>query len=167
MGIFGGLFKKEEVGQQTQEKMAPGTSIRYEPELIPKLKNDHASLLTIWGNMAKALDKGDAKTISGLLSKFKSALNNHLLTENVKLYVYLTQHLADDPYNSEIIKEFRSEMNTIGRTVTTFLRTYTSRPIKDCELDEFRTQFEAIGEALVDRIEREENTLYELYLQDL
>lgn len=149
----------------SEDKIAPGTTIKHDPELILKLKNDHAALLALWGGIGKALDKSDVKAMGMLLSKFKSSLNNHLLTENVKLYVYLTQHMADDPYNSDIIKDFRSEMNAIGRTVTAFLRTYTNSPIKPDQLQEFRTQFETIGEALVDRIDREESTLYELYRQ--
>ena len=168
MANFFDIFKAtttEENSTSSHSKMAPGTRICHDPHLVDKLKNDHANLLELWGSIDKALKKGDVKTMGTLLTRFKTALNNHLLVENVKLYVYLTQYLANDPDNAEIIKDFRAEMNSIGRTVTTFLRTYTASPIKPDQLMDFKAQFDAIGAALVDRIDREESTLYELYIQ--
>ena len=168
MANFFNIFKTattQENSSPSRDKMAPGTRICHDPHLVDKLKDDHANLLELWGAIDKALKKGDVKGMGILLSRFKTALNNHLLVENVKLYVYLTQYLANDPDNAEIIKDFRTEMNSIGRTVTTFLRTYTVSPIKPEQLMEFKTQFDAIGAALVDRIEREESTLYQLYIQ--
>lgn len=166
-----GLFKKTEEANTSKpsevtKKVAPGTQLQYDPGLIKMLKQDHEELLEIWLAIGKAMDKQDVKTMASLLTEFKAKLNKHLLTENVKLYVYLTRSLTNDQQHSEVVKDFRSEMNHIGRTVTTFLRTYTQSPIEIGMLDTFKDEFEAIGGALVNRITREEDVLYALYLQE-
>ncbi len=161
MALFG---KNKEHAAAAADNTAPGTTITYDPHLIEKLKSDHKTLLSMYGTVAEAAAKGEVSRIDSLLRGFKVALQDHLLLENIRLYVYLTHHLADDDTNSEIINDFRREMSRIGRTVMDFLRRYTDNPIPGTEVNEFRHELELIGEVLTARIEREESSLYPLYL---
>ena len=87
-------------------------------------------------------------------------MNDHLLTENVRLYIYLTHSFASDEINGDLVKEFRGEMNQIAKAVMAFLSRYETLGVDKELATSFGTDLEAIGGALVARIEREENTLY-------
>lgn len=157
------LFGKKE-DKAAPAHTAPGTSISFDPALIERLTGDHRRLLDIYKHVQGALAKGDYPGVKKLLGDFRTALQEHLLTENVKFYVYVSRQLASDETSSKIISDFRSEMQTIGRVVMDFLRRYTESGVDAPGADRFRGELEEIGAALVQRIEREEGTLYPLYL---
>lgn len=164
MALFGFGRNRKNTPASAQQAAAPGTTIQYDPGLIKKLKGDHQTLLRLYGEVATALENNEFDKVRGLLQQFKHGLQEHLLLENIRLYIYLTHHFADDDTTSEIVSDFRREMGGIGRTVMDFLRRYTESPISNDNATAFREEFEAIGKALVSRVEREENSLYTLYI---
>lgn len=166
MGFFG-IGKGSGMRREHVAQAVPGTNIQYDPALIGRLTGEHKELLSLYDQVAKAVAANHIAKVPSLLGEFKVSLMEHLLQENVKLYAYLKTNLATNEQNSEIINEFQHEMGKIGRTVMGFLRTYTETPLTPENLDEFKKQFEAIGAALVSRIQREEQTLYTLYMPPL
>ena len=164
-----GLFKKKKTiletarEEKTEYSYAPGTQIRYAPELIDKLKDDHQILLSIFGEIKAAFDSVNYSLVTLKLKDFKTALMDHLLTENVRLYIYMTRSFADDEVNGELVKGFRSEMNDIAKVVMTFLTRYETLGVDETLAATFSKDLDAIGGALAARIEREESTLYPLY----
>ncbi|MBI4753907.1 MAG: hemerythrin domain-containing protein [Betaproteobacteria bacterium] len=143
---------------------APGTEIHYHPELIGQLTADHHKLLAIHDDIARALAMRDFPRISGKLEELRSGLTGHLLTENVRLYIYLDRWLAGDETNSDLIRSFRRDMDAIGRHVMKFLNKYQTTGV-DAELaTAFSRDFAAIGTVLAERIRKEEEVLYPLYL---
>lgn len=152
------------VEEQQDFSSAPGTQIRYAPDLIDKLKGDHRVLLGTYGEIKVAFDTGDYTLVTEKLKAFKIGLMDHLLTENVRLYIYLAHSFASDETNGDLVKGFRGEMDQIAKVVMAFLTRYETIGIDKALAAPFGADLEAIGEALVARIEREENTLYPLYL---
>jgi len=143
---------------------APGTQIRYDPDLIGNLKEDHQSMLEIFTAIGAALDTGELQTVQTRLNQFRAALMDHLLKENVRLYVYLEHFLETDAVSHELMRGFRHEMDGIGRVVVEFLGKYKDIGLHAELAEPFRTDLVAIGEALVSRIRREEEILYPMYL---
>ncbi len=146
-------------------KFAKGTEIRYDHQLLDRLHGDHKSLLQIYTDIAQAAEKRNYKVVMDRLARFRIGLTDHLLTENVKLYVYLDNEMADNEMNSELIRSFRREMDDIGKTVMGFLRGYQGSGVDDTNVAKFSADFAKLGEVLGDRIQREESTLYLLYGQ--
>jgi len=147
-----------------QEKpVAPGTNIRYHPELIDKLTGDHRMLLGLFGETSDAAARGDVAVAAERLEAFRTALQGHLLTENIRLYVYLEHLFADDPSSFSLIHSFRHEMDGIGKAVIKFLLKYEGLATRPELAEAFSQDLAAVGKVLVNRIEREEGTLYPLY----
>ncbi|SCZ58485.1 hemerythrin domain-containing protein [Thiohalomonas denitrificans] len=166
-----GLFKKNEPTEPDAEASsseafptAPGTEIRYSPELVEKLKEDHKDLIELYGQIAEEFAQADYKAVSQSLARFRGLLQGHLLTENVRLYIYLDRQFAHDDTKSELIRKFRREMDGIGRAATNFLRKYEAIGVNTELADAFKRDFNEVGQVLVQRIEREESTLYPLYM---
>lgn len=143
---------------------APNTQIQYNPGLIQQLKADHRKLLDIYGGIKPAFDAGDYALVSQRLDEFRRGLHGHLLTENVRMYVYLNRHLAGDESNSNLIHGFRREMDGIGKVVMSFLKKYETIGVDIGLADAFAKDFASIGAVLVERIEKEEQVLYPLYM---
>lgn len=120
--------------------------------------------MSIYNQIHTALADGQYTIIKHLLREFHSNLQTHLLVENVRLYVYLQHQLASDTANAEIINDFRREMDGIGRTVIKFIRKYSEMVFDEDNAKIFEVELNDIGAALTERIKREEETLYMLYM---
>ena len=142
---------------------APGTGIRHDPRLIDALKEDHRLLLDIYTAIDAARRAEDLLSVQTRLGQFRMVLQDHLLKENVRLYVYLEHVLRGDSVSHELMHGFRHEMDDIGRVVVGFLGKYREIGIHPELAGEFAKDFAAIGDALVARIRREEETLYPMY----
>jgi regulator of sigma D len=160
--MFGFFRKKKKV--TVSKGTAPGTQIHYHSDLVPELHEDHQQLLKLFGEIDKANQKRDHARLSRLIDEFGVLLRGHLLTENVKLYVYLQHTLANDPDNSALMQGFRTEMHSISKVVTKFLRQYSKGEWNDQRHARFAKELNRIGEVLVKRIETEEQVLYPLYM---
>ena len=172
--MFEFLFRKEKQvppsppadAARTQHAggVAPGTAIHYHPELIDQLKHDHQVLLTQFGAVQKAFGEGRLQAVVEHLETFRTTIQSHLLMENVRLYIYLEHQLAGDPASHKLIHDFRHEMDGIGRAVVSFLAKYKDLSVDGNLVPSFGRDLETVGKVLVDRIQREETTLYPLYL---
>ena len=142
---------------------APGTRIGYDPLLISRLKADHQRMLDLFAHAQALLSSRDYDGVKRKLGELRIILQDHLMTTSVKFYVYITRQLAPDPAKSALIHAHRRDMLENSRLILDFLRTYTAVRLDDSFADVFQTEFLAIGAALVQRMEREEATLFPLY----
>jgi hypothetical protein len=148
----------------TKQAMAPGTNIGYHPDLVPQLEADHQKLLQIFTGIGSAFSNGDLAATVQRLDDFRGAIQAHLLTENVRLYIYMEHALAQDADSHALIHEFRLEMDGIGKAVLAFLGKYRQLETQPNLAASFGDDLSAVGKVLVERIQREESTLYPLYL---
>lgn len=165
MGFFSRLFGfgKASVAPVVAERM-PDTGIAYDVALVPKLKADHQQLLSMFGKISQIAADGKFDELPGLLKKFKLALQTHLVTENVRFYVYVQQRQASDPGASSLIADLRKEMNGIASAAVQFINRYETAVFTQDVATEFRKDLANIGDVLVQRINTEETSLYTLYL---
>jgi hypothetical protein len=147
----------------TVQPQAPGTRIGYDPLLIKRLKTDHQRMLALFTRTQSLLTSRDYDGVKRTLGELRITLQDHLMTANVKFYVYVSRQLAGDPANTAIINEYRREMLTNSRQIMDFLRTYSAARLDDTFAEPFQIELLVIGSALVHRIEREQSTLFPLY----
>ncbi len=154
--------RQEDAG--SEHRVAPGTEIRFDPGLVDKLKAEHRSLLKLYSKISRAFTDSKLDEVSEALGDTKALLQGHLLTENVRLYVYLEHQFASNEANMELIRDFRREMDSIGRTVLTFLKKYEVIGSEKGLAATFEKDLESLGKVLSKRIQHEEETLYPLYM---
>jgi len=141
----------------------PDSTIPFYPKLVDHLEADHQQLLRLYTNIGTTLNIREYQLIPGQLEKFKENLKAHLEAENIKFYGYLEQSLKDKNDEFQAMRNFRKEMRTIERTVIKFLDKWITNSISANTAEEFKAEYDAIGSALVTRIESEEKELYILY----
>lgn len=147
----------------TAKGAANNANIRYEPTLIPNLKKDHKKMSSIYVEIENAYHAGKAADIRRFLIEFKDLLTGHILKENISLYAYMKYNLKNDPINYELMQSMQKEMGDIGRVVYRFLDKSTkSTAVYDVE---FKREFDQIVNALVRRMQNEENQLYSIYTE--
>jgi len=166
-----GLFKRKKTpkpleAESTQNnfRSAPGTTIQYSPELVDSLLEDHKNILALYGDIKTAFEEKRYNDVSSMLNTFKSGLTAHLLTENVRLYIYLERSFESDTSSRELIHGFRHEMDGIAKVALSFLKKYETIGVDEDLSAHFGKDFETIGKVLVERIQKEEGVLYPLYM---
>jgi hemerythrin-like domain-containing protein len=165
--MFGFFKRKKQPAPAPAEEvrvMAPGTQIHYNPDLVAQLQKDHQELLALYGKIKERFDQGDYKGVTQLLNVFRQALQGHLLTENIRLYIYLERSMDHDELNGDLVRGFRREMDGIAKVAMAFLKKYEMIGV-DAELAKpFAAEFANLGQVLIERINREEGILYPLYM---
>lgn len=143
---------------------APGTQIHYDAGLIKRFSGHHGVLVDLVGKVRACAVAGDYPRTAIYIRKFKLMLNEHLLEENLRLYTYLSHCLKEDAEGNELMQDMRKEMAGIGRAVTQFIRHYEEFGVDARNAAKFVEELDGIIAALADRIEREERSLYTLYM---
>ena len=173
MGILGKLFSSNDAAKDAKphdtrpQEIAPHRTIRYDQALLDSLLRDHVELGALYQRIGKLMQEGQYDEIRAELVNFKTRLEAHILTENVRFYTYLEQSLSDDAHNAEMMRDFRREMNTIARSVVTFVKKYQISGTFDASLQAaFARDYQSVGELLKQRLGREESSLYPLYQPD-
>lgn len=151
-------------GRLVQSEVAPGTEIRYDPKLIERFTGQHGELVEEIHRVKKFLLAKDYSATIESLRAFKVMLQQHLLEENLRFYTYLTHCLINDSEGRELMNDMRIEMGEIGRLLTRFIKHYLEFGINDLNADIFDSELTSIIHALADRIDREEKSLYTLYM---
>lgn len=145
------------------ERRAPGTRIGYDPLLLQRLRADQQRMLELFTQTQALLNSRDYSGVYRKLSELRIVLQDHLMIANVKFYVYLSRLFANDQAKSATINDCRREMLANSRQLMDFLRTYTAVRLDDTLAETFQIDLLVIGSVLVQRIEREQNTLFPLY----
>lgn len=168
MGFFRRLLGQNDVAPAIPANVMPIApaaphQIGYDPKLVDSLLHDHSELGRIFAGIGDAQKAGNFTDIRPLLVNFKSRLEAHVLTENVRFYNYLEQSLGSDTNNTAVMHDFRREMNGIARGVVNFVKKYQSSGFTPGEQRQFAEDYAAVGKLLEQRLDSEENNLYPLY----
>ncbi len=167
MGFFSSLFGKgsRKVAQIATPSAPPAPGgVGYDARLLDTLLNHHAQLGALYQQMADEARTGNSAEVHRLLTSFKTSLQSHVLTENVRFYTYLEKALSSDSDNAATMHEFRREMNGIARQVVDFTNSWSNADLGIPELRErFLAEHAAVGKRLEQRLNSEETSLYPLY----
>ena len=159
------LFRKAEIINSSNGNpslRAPTYLICYSASLIKDLINDHQSLMESYHAAADAYEKKDFNKLKKHLAKLKESLTGHFLKKNRKLFPYLHDYYQGDRKNEITLHSFKKELANFGNFAFSHLRKYTLFVASFDE--EFSNEFDALGDALMARIEAEQSLLYPMYL---
>ncbi|MHB1951390.1 MAG: hemerythrin domain-containing protein [Acidiferrobacteraceae bacterium] len=151
------LFRRD---PSAQDERSP---ISYDRDLIDLLRQDHRRLIRQLQDLQKLSGRYQYKDILTRLAEFRSLLQTHLMTENVRLYGYLAYALDTYGEDARRVGEFRREMYGLGHNIMAFVKKYMDAGVNKENIAEFRKELAEVGATLVRRIRREENDLFALY----
>ncbi len=164
--MFRFLFGSSKTAKQEQaatQTTAPGTNIHYSAGLIEQLKRDHRNLLSLYTLIFELVGSEDYDLAELRLADFRNLLQHHLLTEKIKLYIYMEHLWPRESDQFVTMHNYRQEMEGIGKVVVGFLRKYESFSQDPALIATFKDDLNQIGQVLVRRIKEEESNLYPLY----
>lgn len=179
MGLFGKKKSSADAGSVSATKkvsmlaahfapsatdFAPGTEIAYHADLIGRFKMTHNALRKLFDAVKTQAADGQFADAQKSLEAFRKTLTGHLLEENIKLYTYLTMCLVSDADSKDLMASMKTEMGRIGGTVMAFVRDYSHSGISPANQQAFLEGWSEIGATLADRLEREETSLYSMYM---
>ncbi|RBP52858.1 hemerythrin domain-containing protein [Arenicella xantha] len=141
-------------------QFAPNTKIAYKPKLVPLLEQQHRDLMAVYWKTLTAAQNHKNELTRQYLIEFKDLLVGHLLQENTSLYIYL-RNSARKPSQKEAVTAIKTEMDKLARGIKQFL----DKSIKKTDYDaDFVERLKLVGDALLERIEKEEAYVYPNYV---
>lgn len=165
MGWMSRILGKEDTAKEKgkEGQVSAALGVQYHADLMPEYLATHQELVKLFTNIGDKAKAGDFQAVSAALVAFKTALESHLLSENVRFYSYLEQQFKSNPENHQLVKSFRVEMRGIARQVVEFIRKWREAGINANTLDDFMEEYQQVGSVLSTRIASEEHDLYPLY----
>lgn len=140
-----------------------------EQKLIDTLVFQHQTLradIAAVSVRAASPGKVGAELIHTGLSKFKEDLFQHLKLENETFYVDFLVKKRQANEDVEQVNNFIEQMDVIGKVVTMFLNKYaTVESIMNSPRGEFVRRLSEVTDMLNVRMETEERSVYQSYLQ--
>lgn len=161
--MFSFFKRKRKSPDPGNKATAPDTAITYDAHLIGRLKEEHRNLLTRYVQIEKSARERQFGEARSELIRFKALFQQHILLENVKLYIYLAHCLERDGERLRQVSDMQRDMRHIGKTVNQFIGRYDAWPWTHEMETQFPGELERIGNALTARIKIEEEELYPLY----
>jgi len=145
----------------------PTSGYEYDPNLVPRLKEDHAILVRQFTELGTYIRRG-GNVLRFVRETVQPSFSSHLILEQY-FYASLEAHadnleLGDDP---EIWRQFRTSMKDIARAVNLFLSEILAGRLNDNTRMEYLRRYQEIMEVLGKRISDEENRLYLIYERQL
>jgi len=144
---------------------APGTEIRYDPDLPSRLANEHRIIMGLIDTITQTENGGDYRLSTAQIGRFGITVRQHFVVENTQFYTYLDKLYADHAEFSQLIRETRREANSASKMVSGFLSDYRDGdwdPTRKCR---FRKDLHLLRRGLRKRIHTEENDLSLLYVE--
>lgn len=168
MGFFRRMLGKADSNLDViaRPASAPSTAngVGYDGALVDTLLTHHAQLGKLFSGIKINAKAGNYDETRSLLLRFKTSLQSHILTENVRFYSYVEKTLANDSESTRTMHDFRHEMNGIARTVTGFVDKWQGREFATVtERTQFFADYAAVEKLLAQRFDNEENNLYPIY----
>ena len=155
--------RKQSKDEPLQAGRAAEAEVAYDPGLVTALTLQHRSLTTLLVKAASIAQQRQFAEVNTLLAHFKQELDEHLKREHQEFFPYLTAHLKGDDAK-DILREARANSLYIERAVEGFLRHYTGFPVGERTALRFGMELSGVIEEFCERLEKEEATIYTLYM---
>jgi len=130
-----------------------------EKKLVIKWEKDHLAMVELAGKIMTAYTGGKLVVAKNHIRELGSLASSHVMNEDIEFYK-LMKHTQLDPSTITSIKDFQAGFKKVKLALLTFLAKYGKEDVPLTE--EFFEEFSEIVGVLSERIEFEENNLYEL-----
>jgi len=157
------LSRKAKQDEPPQGRDTAEAEVAYDPGLVTALTLQHRSLTTLLVKATSVAQQRDFAEVNGILTRFKLELEEHLRREHREFFPYLSAHLKGDDAN-DVLREARANSLYIERAVEGFLNHYAGYPVGERTVLRFGMELSGVIEEFCERLEKEEATIYTLYL---
>ena len=153
--------------RKTSKDEAPATTaareLPYDPALVTALTLEHRSLVTLLVQAKTLAQREHYGDVMDALQRFSQGLAEHLKRESAELHPYLTDHIRGEG-SDHILREMRASSVHVEKAVEGFLKHYAGYPVGERNVGMFMMEIDGVSEEFCERIEKEEATVYTLYM---
>lgn len=146
------------------KKENSGKGLLYDATIIPAMKKSHQQLVQHFMAIEKYRQRKEYNKMSIEIGAFASLLHDHMLKEQLKVYLYLAK-VYEGTEEILVINKIKSDMQPIGKQIFSFIMEF--RDIKQWtpeKLADLEKKFKQIQPVLLRRFHLVEKELYPLYL---
>ncbi len=166
MGLFSGSPESEGSHPGAMPLVPPLTEFAlpaYDPELLPRLKEEHEELLNLFNAIKSSADRRQFHLLPKLLYRLDVYFHRHITLENAKFYSYVKQVHAADRIESRFIATAQGEIDEIVYQLDRFVNKHLVKLPTAETLPAFHHDLERIAALVIWRLQFEERSLFYLY----
>jgi hypothetical protein len=160
ISFFSRKAKKDGPEDQSQAELR---ELPYDPSLVTALTLEHRSLVELLVQVKSAALEERYAEVKDSLQEFSQGLAEHLKRESSALHPYLTAHLKGEDRDA-ILREMRASTGHVERSMEGFLKHYGGYPVGERNVGMFVVEIDGVSEEFCERIEKEEASIYTLYM---
>ncbi len=155
----------KEVGVESQndalqKKLLPP----FDYGLIETLRNDHQEICFSFDQMMKLAKDKKYTLAAELLDSYTNRIRAHYQRADVGLYSYLKCYIQQKyPKREKAFNELSLEMKNISIEIFYSISQSVNIPLCEETHEAFIKEFEVLGNAMKDRVKREETVLFKMY----
>ena len=156
------LLSQNRIKSLEKPKLLPA----YDIGLIESLQKDHSELLFIYSGIMANAENKKYKLVGEQLELFSARFTSYFHVAEKGLYIYLTQYIKQKyPKRTRAFSELNLEMKNIYISIFYSLNQSPNVPFNENSFEAFINEFEALGQQLNERIEREKKVLFKMYVK--
>ena len=160
--------EKNEKTKTETPSSEPSTSYKHDPNLLAKLRNDHDELKFYFKEMIKSAKAEKYKLLPVHIENFTKMALQHYKVADEFFYPHLKTHIKNNyPQYEDAIESLSLEMKEISTSIIFSLYQVAKIPINEIVIKCLTKEYIWIGEQLINRIDREQRILFNLYEDSL
>ena len=137
--------------------------VSFSAQLIATLQAEHFYIVELYRKIAINVQCSEFSKIPHQLGHLKREFHRHLMQEDLLFYGYIEQNFADQPEQISVIKNHRKEVSSVSNRFNKFVDKWQIQLINPQNIQQFQTEYNAMGDLLTQHLNQEEMHIYPFY----
>ncbi len=152
-----------ELTEHQNNKIHAKPPIPFSAQLIPSLQAEHRHVVELYRKIATSVQHSEYSRIPSQLGYLKREFHRHLMQEDLLFYSYIEQKFADQSEKMTVILNYRKEISSVSNRFNKFIDKWQSQLLNAQNMQQFQSEYNAMGDLLTRHLNHEEKHLYPLY----
>jgi hypothetical protein len=163
-GLFSNSAAASQQPRSWEGARAPGTQIRFDPDLVDNLSAEHHALLTACEELEIACAKARVAQVVSRLRALEEQIGRHRVQEDVKLMIFIEKHNAERDGVAALLALIRRERDLVRKQLSETIKKYALPENAKAPAQEISRDVGEVIHLIARLIDREENDLFPLYV---
>ena len=137
--------------------------ISFSAQLISSLQAEHRQVVELYRKVAVSVKRSEFQSIPHQLGHLKREFHRHLMQEDLLFYGYIERKFADQSEQINMIQSYRKQISSVSHRFNKFIDKWQNQLLSAQNMQQFQTEYNAMGDLLTQHLNHEEQHLYPLY----
>ena len=152
-----------ELNDHQNNNMPAQAPIAFSAQLISNLQAEHRQVVELYRKVGMHVQRSEFQKIPQQLGHLKREFHRHLMHEDLLFYGYIERKFADQLEQLNRIQSYRKQISSVSNRFNKFTDKWQNQLLNAQNIQQFQTEYNAMGDLLTQHLNHEEQQLYPLY----